>query len=146
METLITVYKRTGSDFHPGSFIRKFGNYFDRMTLYPGASEMYRAVAECIKISVNKYILHTPVIYPIINKILTCSIFCLIIVTEHIDVGSLSDSHLRNIGHQIAWYPIRMLSNIAGLMCTDRIEIAQTDHIPFGIRSTQILFGSIRKG
>ena len=66
------------------------------------------------------------------------SVVRIIIVTEYAQLFQLSDRHQSDIWHQIVRNAIRILTDRAALMRSDRIKIPQKDHIPFRIRFLHI--------
>ena len=60
----------------------------------------------------------------------TGSVVSRIIVAEYAETFQFADCHLCNIGHQIVWNTVRILTDQSAFMCADRIEITQESNAP----------------
>ena len=61
-----------------------------------------------------------------------------IIVAKDLDAFELASGNLRHIRKQVIRNTLRIFADPATFMRTDRIEVAQQHHIPFGICTVQI--------
>ncbi|MFQ9126981.1 MAG: hypothetical protein ACLR4Z_09615 [Butyricicoccaceae bacterium] len=56
-----------------------------------------------------------------------------VIVTENREMIASANGNLRDIRHQIVRNTLRVLADTTGLMCADRIEIAQKNDSQFRV-------------
>ena len=64
---------------------------------------------------------------------------CRVIVTENREMIASANGNLRDIRHQIVRNPLRVLADTTGLMCADRIEIAQKNDSQFRVSLCRVL-------
>lgn len=63
----------------------------------------------------------------------------IVVIPENLQTRPSSNGHLRNVWHQVVGFPVGILTDTAGLVRSDRIEVTQRYHRPSGIRLTEIL-------
>ena len=63
----------------------------------------------------------------------TSSVRSIVVITENADALEFSDGNLCDIRKQVVRDALRILSDKAALMRSDRVEVAKQDNIPFRI-------------
>ena len=61
-----------------------------------------------------------------------------IVVAEHADRSELANRDLRHIGHQVVGDALRVLTDKAALVRTDRVEVAQQHDVPLVVAHVEV--------
>ena len=68
----------------------------------------------------------------------TCSVRCIVIVTENAQTFQFTHSYLCNVGNQVVRDTLRILADEAALMSTNGVEIAEKQDVPLRICGMKI--------
>ena len=63
----------------------------------------------------------------------TCSIRCIVIVSEYAELFQFAYCNLCDVWHQVVRDTVRVLTDGSALMSTDRVEVTKKNYIPLRI-------------
>jgi hypothetical protein len=61
-----------------------------------------------------------------------------VIVAVDVELGEPADGDLLDVGQQVVRYPLGVLSDLAGAVRTDGVEVAQQDDAPLRVRAVVV--------
>ena len=63
----------------------------------------------------------------------TCSVRCVIVISEYAEFFQFANCYLCNVWHQVVRDTVRIFTDQTTLMSTNRVEVTKKYHIPFRI-------------
>jgi hypothetical protein len=54
----------------------------------------------------------------------TSSVYCVVVISKHIKVGEVAAGNFLDVRHQVVWDIVRVFTDKAGWMSSDRVEIS----------------------
>ena len=97
----------------------------------PDTALLFGQLVQCLYMAVCQ-VYHVNVITD------TGSVRSVIVIAEYAQAYQLANCHLCNVRKQVVRDTLRILTDTAGLMSSDRVKVAKQHYLPFRIRSVKV--------